>query len=71
MIEKETGWIIVTGNPADGFEHFTHTDGKPFEDPEFANEKADEWFPKDDWWIISTHTLLPEPGFVRGADLDA
>jgi len=62
MIEKDTGHIVVTGNPADGFEYFTDVDGKPFQDTEDANYFAENNFPNEDWWVIPTRTLLPEPG---------
>ncbi len=39
--------IVVTGNPADGFEHIG-----PFKQEHHAAEWADTWLPTLDWWVI-------------------
>jgi hypothetical protein len=46
-------YIIIFGNPADGFEHIG-----PFDDGEAANEYADRHLRgRNDWWVV----LLQEP----------
>lgn len=39
--------IVVTGNPADGFEHIG-----PFNQEHYAAEWADTWLPDLDWWVV-------------------
>ncbi len=39
--------IVVTGNPAEGFEHIG-----PFTQEHYAAEWADTWLPSLDWWVI-------------------
>jgi hypothetical protein len=44
---KMSLYIVVTGNPADGFEHIG-----PFKQEHYASEWADTWLPDLDWWVV-------------------
>ena len=39
--------VVVTGNPADGFEYIG-----PFKQEHHAAEWADTWLATLDWWVI-------------------
>lgn len=53
-------YVIMTGNPSDGFEVILDELGRPFADASTAAEAAEECNFSDSWWVVPASPLADE-----------
>lgn len=50
-------FIIVVGNPVDGFQFYGAADGQPYNDHAWAADEAEANFGNQAWWIADVATI--------------